>query len=133
MDGEGGEYIKDLRLYQRKFGFMATSVDLKLKIILAKMEIEPPKTLSEKVEDFLTMRSEVKDGYSGDLDELAEKLLQFNRYWMTIDTGSEAPVVQMPAVSSQGKIVAFGRSQQAEIDADFTEIMEELSKISDNL
>jgi hypothetical protein len=125
MDADRGEYIKDLRLYQRKFGFLATSVDLKLKIILAKMELDPPKTLQEKISMFLKAL---------DIDgSLAEKLLEFSRYWKALDQGSEAPNAEPLAVSFEGKVLAFGRARQVEIDADFIDIMAALTEISDNL
>jgi hypothetical protein len=126
MDADGGEYIKDLRLYQRKFGFLATSVDLKLKIILAKIELDPPKTLPEKIAMFLKARQDI-DG------RLADKLLQFNRYCKALDQGSAAPGEDALAVSSEGEVLSFGRARQAEIDADFTEIMAALTEISDGL
>ena len=126
MDENGSEYIKSLGFYQRKFRFLAVSIDLKLKIILAKMDLDLPKTLPEKIDVFLKVRPEA-DGH------LAGRLREFRRCFMALDRGSPAGEAEAMAVSFEGETLDFGRARQAEIDADFAEIMAELAKISDSL
>jgi hypothetical protein len=126
MDENGSEYIKSLGFYQRKFRFLAVSIDLKLKIILAKMELDLPETLPEKIDMFLKARPEVDE-------HLAERLLEFKRCYVALDRGSPAGEADTMSVSFEGEILDFGRARQAEIDADFAEIIAELSEISDGL
>lgn len=123
-------YLKDMFIFQGKMNGLANSIELMLEVIFEKIGIAPLKMLGSKISKFEGCKPSLASRYTGDFDVLVEKLKKFNENWKITKHGMIVSGQQNLTIHKDGRLYIFEQRKQAEIEQEFTQIMNGLIEIS---
>jgi hypothetical protein len=126
-------YIQICSIFSGNMNNMGNSIDIAISQILEELgcDLRKSKMLGGKIGSFAKRKTDLSPKYSGNFDDLVEKLENFNKNWINIKHGTiVGNLNSFPTFHKDGIIYGFDPIKIKEINSEFTEIISSLSEIS---
>jgi hypothetical protein len=129
-ESEFNLYNGNMQIFKGKMNDLANSIEIVLELIFEKIGVKSPKMLGQKIKKFEDSKSTISIRYSGDFNDLVDKLRKFNDNWVIAKHGMTVGGGEELTIHKDGVSYVFDEKKRLEIDQDFSQIMEDLIEIS---
>ena len=129
-ESEFNAHISNMTFFKGEMNDLANSIEIVLNLIFKNMGYKNPKMLGAKIRQFKDYKSTISIRYSGDFDELVDKLNKFNQNWIITKHGMTVGGMKEPTICKDGIFYVFDEKKRLEISQDFSQIMKDIIEIS---
>lgn len=136
-ESEFNTYISNITFFKGEMNDLANSIEIVLDLIFEKNKCKnfkklrnDPEMLGAKIAKFEYCKSTISIKYSGDFDELVDKLRKFNNNWKITKHGITVGGLKEPTIYKDGNFYVFDEKKRLEVSLNFSQIMKDLIEIS---